>query len=99
MEAPDGFRCSHPAYAEVQARHAEIEAGQAFKIVTLRPPLEEVALLDALAKVLGKSRNQLGIELLQASMREAFAALPEELQAEVKEDIGEELGLSDEGSD
>lgn len=55
---------------------------------SLRVPSERVALMDAMARRAGVSRNRIANMLLAAGCRDVFDRLPGEVQAEIQEEIG-----------
>ena len=68
------------------------EAVEEFKAITIRPTVQEVALLDQLAKLFKESRNVTARRLLAAAMREALAFLPDAQREKVQVEAFKTLG-------
>ena len=60
------------------------EDTEEFKAITIRPTIQEVALLDELASIFGESRNIAARRLLVAAMREALDNLPDDRRRKVQ---------------
>jgi hypothetical protein len=55
-----------------------------YKAITIRPTVQNVALLDELAKVFRQSRNECACALLGAALREALGTLPDTIRERVQ---------------
>lgn len=91
---PDFFAWQGPTVADLvkAATAPNPEEMEEFKAITIRPTVQEVALLDELAGVFGQSRNVAARQLLVAAMREALSALPDERRRKVQGQAFKRLG-------
>lgn len=90
----DFFAWKGPTVAELVAEVTapSEEETQEFKAITIRPTVQEVALLDEMAKLFGESRNITARQLLVAAMREVLGGLPEERRRRIQADAFKRLG-------
>ncbi len=91
---PDFDAWQGPTVAELvaQAVAPTEEDAEEFKPITIRPTVQEVALLDELAKLFSESRNMTARHLLVAAMRDALRALPTEHRERVQAQAFKRLG-------
>jgi hypothetical protein len=90
----DFFAWRGPTVAQLVAsstRPSEEETEE-FKAITIRPTIQEVALLDELARLFRESRNVTARRLLVAAMREALDALPDDKRRRVQAEAFKALG-------
>lgn len=90
----DFFAWRGPTVAQLMAAAADPtnDAAEEFKAITIRPTIQEVALLDELAGLLRESRNVTARRLLVAAMREALDALPDDRRRRVQAEAFKKLG-------
>lgn len=92
--AKDFATWSGPTIKEIvddKAQHVIQAEAARYKAITIRPTVQDVALLDALSKVFRQSRNECACALLGAALREALHSLPDHIRARVQMDAFEQL--------
>lgn len=74
-----------------KAQHVIQAEAERYKAITIRPTVQDVALLDELAKLFRQSRNECACALLGAALREALHTLPDHIRERVQMDAFKQL--------
>ena len=74
-----------------KAQHVIQSEAERYKAITIRPTVQDVALLDGLSKLFRQSRNECACALLGAALREALHTLPDHIRERVQMDAFKQL--------
>jgi hypothetical protein len=69
---------------EDKAQQVMATEAERYKAITIRPTVQDVELLDELAKLFRQSRNEAACSLLGAALREALHSLPDHIRERVQ---------------